>query len=674
MMRGKQFLVFCLLSISVLLTNCKSGGDLTNAKDLYVHEQYYDAIDQFKKAYSGTKDKSQRAEIANYIGQSYLKNGDYSKAEGWFRKAVNMGYSDPKAHLAIAQTLEGQGKYRDALPELQTYKKEMPSDASIDDQIKFANEALSFESDTFKSRFSVAVFPYANSISNDFAPAMYKNEGMIFTSDREQSTGKSVYGRTGGYFEDLFFLPISKKGKKVIYDTKNVAPLTGNVNSPMNDADAAVDTKGSVMYFTRCNPLKDPNGKAKQPNCVIMSSEKRGKDWSDPTVLPFCTDSAINYGQPALSPDGTKMIFVEDNPNGAGHHDLYLVTYVKRSHTWSDPVNISSLNTPGDEMFPFFKNDTTLYFASDGYAGLGGLDIYMTHGQGTDWAKPKHLSYPVNSGSDDYAITFDSDTSGYFSTNRSKRHDDDIWTFNVAPLVFTLAGVVTNQQGGLPIRGATVVLTNKKTGKKEMQQTDAQGKYKFRLAENTDYEVYSTKTGFFPSDNYKKTTVGLEYNANLKQNMELAPPIITLTIFYDVDKAFIRPDAAKTLDSLIDNVFNVYPNLVVEMGSHTDCRASMHHNDSLSQARSDSAVSYLVRHGVDKERLVAKGYGERMLTNNCSCEPDNVGPGKDCTEAEHQANRRTTVKILRWDYTPKTPANDNNGGNGNDNGGGNGGG
>lgn len=668
MMRRNLPLVLLLLCVSTMFTNCKSTGDITKAKDLYAHEQYFEAIDQFKKAYSGVKDKTQRAEISNYIAESYLKNGDYSKAEGWFRKAINYGYNEPKVHLEMAMSLQGQGKFPDALPELESYKKEMPADSSIDEKIKFAKEALLYESDTFvakHSRYSVAIFSQANSIANDFGPLMYKNEGMIFTSDREESTGKNSYGRTGGYFEDLFLLPIVKRGRKTVYDTKNIVPLTGGVNSPMNDADAITDKRGSTMYFTRCNPLKDANAKAKQPNCVIMMSEKRGKDWSDPVILPFCTDTAINYGQPALSPDGTKMIFVQDGPYGKGKHDLYLVTYVKRSRTWSDPVNLGNVNTPGDEMFPYFKDDTTVYFASDGYPGLGGLDIFVIHGQGTDWSKPKHLNFPLNSGGDDFGITFDSDTSGYFSTNRSKRHDDDIYSFNVAPLIFTISGVVTNQQGGLPIRGAQVVLTNKKTGKKQTEMTDKDGKYQFKLAENTDYEIYSNKTGFFPSDNYKKSTVGLEYSANLRQDMELAPPIITLTIYYDLDKAAIRPDAAKTLDSLVENVFNVYQNLVVEMGSHTDCRGSMHHNDSLSQARSDSAVTYLVNHGVDKDRLVAKGYGERELTNNCSCEPDNVGPGKDCTEAEHQANRRTTVKILRWDYIPKNqPKDQNENGNG----------
>jgi peptidoglycan-associated lipoprotein len=637
-----------------MFLQCKTGGDITKAKDLFVHEQYNDAIDLFKKSYSGTKDKTQRAEIANYIGQSYLNNSDFNKAEGWYRKAINMGYSDPKVHLDLAKSLQGQGKFKEALPELESYQKEVPSDPDINDLIKYANEALSFESDTFKSRYSIEAFKQANSEGNDFSPMLYKNEGMIFTSDRDLSTGRGTYGRTGGFFQDLFMLPIAKKGRKITYG--DVTSLSEKINTNMNEATSTTDAKGSVMYYTLCNPLKDDKDatkKDKQPNCIIVQSEKRGRDWSDPVRLPFCTDTAIDYGQPAVSPDGSKLIFVQDGPYGKGMHDLWLVTYVKRSRTWSDPVNIGSLNTPGDEMFPYFKDDTTLYFASNGYAGLGGLDIYMTHGSGTDWARPKHISYPLNSGGDDFGITFDSDTSGYFSTNRPKTRGDDIYSFHVAPLIFDLFGTVTNQQGGLPIRGASVVLSNKKTGEKKTVLTDNQGKYKFSLAENTDYEVYSTKNGFFPSENFKKSTVGLEFSAHLKQDMELAPPIITLTIFYDVDKAFIRPDAAKTLDSLIENVFNVYPNLVVELGSHTDCRASMSHNDSLSQARSDSCVTYLVNHGVDKERLVAKGYGERMLVNNCNCEPNDVGPGKDCTEAQHQANRRTTVKILSWDYIPK---------------------
>ena len=388
-----------------------------------------------------------------------------------------------------------------------------------------------------------------------------------------------------------------------------------------------------------------------------MMAKKKGKVWGEAEKLPFCTDTAIDYGHPTLSPDGTKLVFVMDGPYGKGKHDLFLSTYVKRSRTWSDPVNLGdAINTPSEELFPYFYNDTTLYFASDGHIGLGGLDIFVSYGGGTTWTKPKHLGYPLNSGGDDFGITLnEGGESGYFSSNRVKSRLDDIYSFSMTPLVFTLSGVVTDSASHKPIANAKVILINLKTKAKQEVTVDASGKYQYKLDKETDYEVYAEKRGYFASKSYIKSTKGFEYSADLIQDLVLAPPTVVLRgVFYDIDKWDLRPESVKTLDSVVE-VLNTYPYIVVELGSHTDCRASEAHNDTLSQRRSESVVNYLIQHGIDKERLVAKGYGEHQLVNNCGCNLHDNDTGIHCTEEEHQANRRTTLTVLRWDYVPKKP-------------------
>jgi len=357
------------------------------------------------------------------------------------------------------------------------------------------------------------------------------------------------------------------------------------------------------------------------------------------------------------------------DPDHKGTHDLFQCTYIKRTHNWSDPVNLGpTINTAGDEDFPYFYDDTTLYFSSDGHIGMGGLDIFVTHGEGTTWTKPKNLKYPLNSGGDDFGIVFDdTKNSGFFTSDRSKVNgnavpskviNDDIYAFKIRPMELKLEGIVydtTVTDHAKVMKDATVTLVNHKDNTRNSVKTNSKGEYSFTLKTETDYSVFASKKTYHNSINHDLTTKGIDYTLTFHQDLNIAQlPLTSLNIrgiYYDVDKYDLKPESKKTLDSLVDEL-NTYPYIVVEIGSHTDCRSSYQHNDTLSQNRSNSVVNYLVAHGIDRERLVPKGYGETMLLNNCACE-NGEGPGMNCTEAEHAINRRTTFKILRFDFTPK---------------------
>jgi outer membrane protein OmpA-like peptidoglycan-associated protein len=347
-------------------------------------------------------------------------------------------------------------------------------------------------------------------------------------------------------------------------------------------------------------------------------------------------------------------------PGGQGGKDIWMTTYSKRSRSWGDPVNLgTTINTEDDEMFPFIHEDGTLYFSSNGHTGLGGLDIFYTKGEATDWSDPINMKTPINSGADDFSVILEKDKeSGYFSSNREGgRGQDDIYRFYMNPLIFNLSGVVRNQKTKEVLRNAYVTITSSSDTGKIILKTDESGSYKLRLKSKTDYELFSAKQYFFDSKVFYQTTKGLEVSTDLVQDIDLIPMDLNSTftlegIYYDLDKADLRPASRLILDTLVMTL-NKYPNVRIELGSHTDCRADSSYNINLSQRRADSAVAYIISKGIDSLRIVSKGYGENQLVNGCACEgPNEAIQGRKCSEEEHQLNRRTTVKFLDLNYTP----------------------
>jgi outer membrane protein OmpA-like peptidoglycan-associated protein len=336
---------------------------------------------------------------------------------------------------------------------------------------------------------------------------------------------------------------------------------------------------------------------------------------------------------------------------GLGGQDIWVCNYVKKGKTWSNPINLGpKVNTEKDDMYPYIHPDGTLYFASKGHCGIGGFDIYMTKGDGTSWNDAQNMRQPINSAGDDFGFICDNTKeNGFFTSNRGGLKDDDIYSFTMTPLVFTLT-VRTfdkNTREILPI--VDVPLTNGYDTIVDKLVTNNTGTVKKTIKGNTDYFFYGKKKYYFDSRNESVSTKGLEESKDFVVDLFLEKQDIprVLDILYDLDKANIREDAKIKLDSVVV-VLNNFPEIALELGSHTDCRARMDYNCDLSQRRADSAVAYLVAHGIDKDRLIARGYGEFRLTNDCGCEPTNSAPG--CDEAMHQRNRRTTTRITTMEW------------------------
>jgi peptidoglycan-associated lipoprotein len=643
-----------LVSIMVLLSACNtSKGTMEDARKAFQKKEYYAAGETYKAVYSKTKNKDEKNEACYQTAECYRLSNDTKNAENWYRKSVKGDPNNTEAQLKLGLSLMNNQKYSDALVEFNNYKKKNPSDEKVDKYIKGCELALKWKNE--KTRYVVENVKGLNTKWTDFAATFYKKNEIYFSSDREKGTSNKTFQWTGNGYTDIY-KSIYKADKKNPNNIKYEIPVLIDkdvVNTPFNDGTVAFDPKGTVMYYTQCNGRKG-DGK----NCRIWQATAAGTEWTNPEPLSFSSDS-FTCGHPTLTKDGLIMYFSSDMPGGYGGKDIWYVTYTKRSKTWGDPINLGAvINTDADEMYPFIAEDGTLFFSSNGHVGIGGIDIYYAKGENADWSEPVNMKSPINSGGDDFSMVVSKDKeSGYFTSNREGgKGQDDIYHFYMTPLVFTLSGVVRDSKTKEILPNTVITFTNSTDTGKLILKTDATGGYKITLKPKTDYELFAAHEDYYDSKVESQTTRGLEYSTDLIQDFVLEPfdftTIFTLEgIYYDLDKADIRPDAALILDSMVI-LLNKYPKIRIELGSHTDCRADSAYNQDLSQRRADSAIAYINRKGVDLERMIAKGYGEARLVNDCACEGTYVK--RKCTEEEHQMNRRTTFQLLDNKYIPKS--------------------
>lgn len=654
----KKLLLICSFFgfITILMSaGCGGGpkGTMQAAREATDKKEYSVARENYIAVYSKTKNKDEKKEAAFQAAECYYMANNMKEAENWYKKTLQLDPQNAEANYKYALTLKNNQKYNEAIVAFNGYKKLAPGNtAKIDEEIRGIELGLKWKNE--KSRYIVENVKGLNSKYSDFAPMYYKKDQIYFTSDREKGASGKTYPWTYNFFTDIYRVSY-KVDKKSPNNIKYDIPVLLDknlINTPYNDGTVGFDSKGGVMYYTQCNG-KDGKGKF----CNIWSTTLNGQEWGEPKPLELFTDS-FNSGHPSVTKDNQIMYFSSDMPGSIGGKDIWFVTYSKRSKTWGDPVNLGpTINTDKDEVYPFIHEDGTLYFSSNGHIGMGGMDIYYTSGAATDWSTPINMKSPINSAGDDFSIILGKDKeSGYFSSNREGgKGQDDIYRFYMTPLVFTLSGVARDVKTKAILPNTFITITTSTDTGKVVVKTDQAGSYKVNLKAKTDVELIGSHEDYYDSKIAFQTTKGLEISTDLVQDLDLNPfdyenAIRVEGIYYDLDKANIRPDAAKILDSLVLTL-QKYPKVRIELGSHTDCRADTNHNNNLSQRRADSAVAYIVRNGIDSARLVARGYGESRLVNDCACEGSYIK--RQCTEEEHALNRRTTVKLLGNDYKPK---------------------
>ena len=336
-------------------------------------------------------------------------------------------------------------------------------------------------------------------------------------------------------------------------------------------------------------------------------------------------------------------------PSGLGGSDIYMSQ--KINGEWNKPVNMGpSINTPYNEMFPVLWKDSVLYFSSEGHFNFGGLDIFQSVKRSDVWSMASNAGYPINTSYDDFGIAMnDSGTAGLLSSNRNTANStqDNIYSFTVNDIRFNLEGIAVEKATQKPLQDVKIELLNTQTNKKEIAMTAVDGKFKFKLDPESEYSIVGSKDTYFTNTEIISTK-GKKQSENMyvKLKMELEriivnKPIVLENIYYDLDKFDIRADAADGLNNLV-KILNDNPGISVELSSHTDSRADDRYNDVLSQKRAESAVNYIIAHGISSARITAKGYGERQLVNKCANDVS-------CTEEEHQQNRRTEFKVLKME-------------------------
>jgi peptidoglycan-associated lipoprotein len=655
--------IFYCLSLCVFLFSSKGFAQknaASSADKAFQAKEYFDAIDQYKKAYTDLKGngaKNEKARIIFMIAECYRMMDDPKQEEQWYTKAIKGKYDDPLCYLYLADAQKMQANYDDAIGNYQKFKEAVPSDPRGDAGIKSCQMAAQLKNNP--TRYVVVNESQINGKTDDFGVCFSDKRGdeIIFTSARQGGSSDKVDNGTGQAFTDLFIAKRDKLGK-----WSAPTPLPSPINSENNEGTPTMDRGFKTLYFTRCLLVQGVQSK-----CKIYSADRRGTAWADPVKLAFQIDS-VTYGQPSLSADGQELFFSSDLTGGSGGHDIWISHWDKKARAWGEPVNAGpTVNTPGDEEFPFIHADGTLYISSNGMPGLGGFDIYKAKKTGADkWDIPQNMGVPINSEADDFGIIFDGNKErGFFASTRTGgKGNADIYSFALPPLLFDLQGQVVDKDTKKGIYQATVHLVGS-DGSDVSLKADTGGYYNFGangnaryIKPNTSYIVSAGATDlkYLNSDEKaNETTVGLTESKTFVHNFELQKATITTEIKfprveYGLDSATLRTASKDSLNYLVKTL-NDNPTIVIELDAHTDQQGQLKHNMTLSQARAQSCVDYLESKGIDSARLVAKGWGPTKLL--ISTAAINKMKTKQEKDAAYQTNRRTVFRVLRFDFVPK---------------------
>lgn len=669
-MRNIRTLSIAVAVFAFTITTAFSQKILKKADEHFELGMYYRAVELYKQAYPSVS-KPQRPAVLYKTGYASQEINDYKGAETFYQKAIAAGFDDPNVYYRLAEVLKNQNKYPEAIAEYNNYKAKGGNAKKADLGVKSCE--LSQQWKDAPMRYKMENMALINSKESDYSPSFSdkKYQTLNFTSRRPGNFGGEIDANTGQNKSDIYETKVDKNGK---WSTPVLLPPT--VDSKFNEGVGCVSKKGDMIFFSR-----SPEATGKQLKTGIYMAKKQGNTWGEAQVLPFCEDT-VAYGHPYLSADGKVLYFASRRSGGYGGADIWYSTFDAKANVWGKPVNAGpAVNTDGNELYPTLSDDgKKLYFSSDTHPGMGGLDIFMAQGENNKYTKPvENLKYPLNSAFDDFSIVYEGKKNkGFLTSNREGgKGGDDIWSFNLPPLVFSVRGQVSSEGDALakgkgePVENVKVKIVGSDGSIKEFTTTK-DGSYKLeKLKEGTTYTV-STETGptsksaTFPRDGYLAnkdqriiSTAQMNASKEFVADFEVKPVVKEIRmpeIVYDLGKADLRPESKDSLLFLY-NILKDNPTIVCELNSHTDTRGKAAANMTLSTARAQSCVDFLVKEkGIPAERLVAKGYGMTMpLISDATIKAAKTQQEK---EALHQKNRRTSFKILNFNYVdPNAPKN-----------------
>ncbi|PCJ24899.1 MAG: hypothetical protein COA97_08755 [Flavobacteriales bacterium] len=650
--------VFALVTVLGLTVNAQKNFKL-EADVAFSGFKYYKAIEMYKKAYTKESKSEVKAEILFQIAECYRGKNDGKQAAVWYNKSIKAKHDNPMALYYVANIYKSQGRYEDAIVAFNKYKAANPSDKRGEDGIKSCELAKEWKDNP--SRIVVNPMPLLNSEDYDFSPvfADKKNVEVYFTSTRQGSAGSEVSDVTGMNFSDIYSTKRDKKGK-----WSEPVVLNETINSNASEGASCLNKKRNLIFFTRCG-VEDKG----VMGCGIMFAKRAGQKWGEPEVIQI-TEDTFTVGHPAISADDQVLVFASNMPGGQGGRDLWYITYNKKGKTWSQAINLGSeINTSGDEMFPYIRENGELYFSSNGHQGMGGLDIFKAASTGVNqWSGVENLQVPMNSEADDFGIVFEGDKDrGFFTTSREGgKGGDDIWEFYLPPMIFELSGVVKDVETGSTIAGAIVKLIGT-DGSSAETTTDENGNFFFLengpnryINKETSYSLVVEKKKYLNAKG-KETTVGLESSRKFFHEYALQPfqdVVIKLPLIeYKTAKWDLQPQYKDSLNYLY-NIMAENPTIIIQLRSHTDHRGSIRANQTLSQRRAQSCVDYLVKEkGIHPDRIKAKGRGENEPIKGVSgviLTEKYIKALKSQEERDValQRNRRTDFKVIGDNFVP----------------------
>ncbi|WP_455624919.1 PorE family type IX secretion system protein [Parabacteroides sp.] len=647
--------VLFLLIVSSLYS-CKSAK-LSDAEEKQRIGEYYEAAAIYRKVYTKTSPKKRdlRGYIAYRMAECNRLINNTAKATSAYMNAIRYDYPDSTVYLRMGQMLQKTGRYPEAIKNYDIYMENDPSNPLAINGIQGSELAPGWKKNP--TRYEVRRMDKFNSRRGEFSPMLAgdKYDQLYFASSRSKDKDAKVSAITGQNNNNLFLVKQDEKGAWL-------APveLEDEVNTEYDEGTPSFSPDGNTMYYTYC--AQDPEGPR---TAEIYISTRSSAKWGKGTRATIVKDSVTALGHPSISPDGKYLYFVSDAVGGFGGKDIFRARVA--GNDFGPMENLGEeINTPGDEMFPYVRDSVTLYFASNGHPGMGGLDLFKATQDSTGKWNVENLGAPINSMGDDFGITFaGKEERGFFCSNRNDaRGYDHIYSFERPTITILIEGIV-NDVDEYPIEDATVRIVGK-DGLNVKVPVKKDGTYRVELERDIRYVMMASARGYL-NQNYELHTGPEEKNETYIVDFFLSPiskPVVIDNIFYDFDKATLRPESKKALDEMI-KMLNDNPNVTIELGAHTDRKGTDQYNERLAQRRAQSVVDYLIAGGIEAARLEAKGYGEsvpKTINKKMAKQFDFLKEGDVLTEEfilalppeqqeiADQINRRTEFKVLRTNY------------------------
>lgn len=645
-----------LLLLTAVFPSCKSVK-LSDADDTLSRGEYFNASNMYRKIYNRLtkpEERPLRGEVAYKLATCYQRLNRPANAVASYQNALRYGQTDSTIYLRLAQMLQASGKYPQAITEYEKYLEWKPDDEIAKAGIRGCNIGISSK-DVPKSRYVVKQSKILNSRRSDYAP-MYLDKNydiLYYTTTNEKATGDNKSEITGMKKGDIWMVKKNEKGEWL-----RPGPAEGELNTDADEGIISFTPDGQTMYLTVAK-----RSETSSTTVEIYTSKRSEASWSAPQKFEILNDTVTAVGHPAVSPDGRYLYFTSDMPGGYGGLDIWRINLQERGGSLE---NLGpQINTRGNETFPYVRNDSTLYFSSDGHSGFGGLDIFKAqlNSTGDRWSI-YNMGQPINSTGDDFGITFGPGESGFMSSNRGDaRGYDHIYFFILPDLKISIAGWVVDKDDE-PVPNAVIrIVGNDGSNQKEVARDD--GSFRFNLQRGVKYVMMAGAKGYlnqkveFESDSAEEDA---EYGMDFIL-ASISKPSVVENIFYDFDKATLRPESKEALDELA-TMLEDNPNVSIEMSAHTDRKGSEEYNLDLSDRRAKSVVDYLVDKSINPSRLTWTGYGKtrpKKVTKRINKEFPQFEEGTELTpelietlseedqEAADQINRRTEFQVTAID-------------------------